>query len=142
LSTRAAPQIANFIFHPAGEEWRRADTVIYVRLVSKGADESLDSFIETAKESFRERCLGSSDDSDFPPIKEVPGFTIEDFSCFGMREEVVAFREVPGYFIVFTLAVQPGGSLENSLPVLRQVLQSFRWAQPPDRRGAELPGRD
>ena len=140
LATRAAPQIANFIFHPVGKEWRRADTVIYVRLVSKGANQSLESFIETAKESFRERCLGSSDDSDVP-IKEVPGFAIEDFSCFGMHEEVVAFREVPGYFIVFTLAVQPGGSLEESAPVLRQILHSFRWAQPPEAQEPQLPGR-
>ena len=142
LATRAAPQIANFIFHPAGEEWRRAETVIYVRLVSKGVNQSLEGLIETAKESFRERCLGSSGDSDVPTIKEVPGFTIEDFSCFGMHEEVVAFREVPGYFVVFTLAVQPGGSLEESVPVLRQILHSFRWAQPPVVKGPEPPGRD
>lgn len=144
LETRAAPQIANFIFHPVGEEWRRADTVIFVRLVPRAGVESLESFVETARENFRERCLGGADNVDRPIVKEVPGFIIEDFSCFGMREEVLAFRQVPGYFVVFTLVVHPGGSLQEAVPVLRQILISFRWREQsePVGEGREPRGLD
>jgi hypothetical protein len=144
LATRAAPQIANFIFHPVGEEWRRSDRVIFVRLVPRAGVESLESFIESTRGNFRERCLGGSDNLDRPTVREVPGFIIEDFSCFGMREEVLAFRQVPGYFVVFTLAVNPGGSLEEAVPVLRQILISFRWMQQsePAAEGREPRGSD
>jgi len=129
LATRAASQVANFIFHPEGQDWRSAESVIYVRIVPREEDETGQGFLELSDKRFREQCpfAGSEERPGF--IHEVPGFLVEEFPCPGVRDEVVAIKEVPGAFVVFTLSTDPGGLIETSVLALRKILVSFRWQE-------------
>jgi hypothetical protein len=129
LATRAAPQIANFILHPEGQDWRRAESVIYVRIVPREKDETAQEFLESSDERFRERCPFADGEGRQAVLQEVPGFLVREFLCPGVRDEIVALREVPGAFVVFTLSTGPGGMVEKSALALEKILVSFRWRE-------------
>jgi hypothetical protein len=127
LATRAAPQIANFIFHPEGTDWRRAEAVIFVRIVPRASSETVREFIEVSDKRFRERCPFEDGHDNPGALYEVPGFQIGEYRCPGIRDELLAVTEVPGSFVVFTLSTESEGMVDRSAPVLRKILTSFRW---------------
>lgn len=127
LATRAAPQIANFIFHPRGTDWRTAEAVVYVRIVPREEAESPEHFIESSGERFKQGCGLGEWETRAPLLSGVTSFQMVEFRCPAVRDEVVAVTDVSGAFVVFTLSVQPGGSIETMRPVLRSILMSFDW---------------
>jgi len=127
LATRAAPQIANFIFHPQGTDWRRAEAVVYVRIVPREESEKAEQFIESSGKRFKEGCVFGDREAKEPLLLGATSFHLVEFRCPGIREEVVAVTAVSGAFVVFTLSVQPGGSIDTLRPVLKSILMSFRW---------------
>ena len=130
LATRAALQIANFIFYPEGTDWRRADAVIYVRFVRREEAETREGFIEASEARFREECSLIDSEEETPPLRqEISAFLVEELRCRGIREEMIAVTEVPGFFVVFSLSSQTGTSIDQSIPVLKRILQSFSWQE-------------
>lgn len=143
LDTRAAPQIANFIFHPRGVDWRRADAVIVSRFISRRSDESLEELSVRSRQEFLESCPFAEDEKTFH-LESVEPFAVEVYHCPGVRKEVVASAPFPGYFVVFALSARDDGGVESALPVLRAILRSFRWFESPrlpDQRPPEPPGQ-
>jgi hypothetical protein len=127
LATRAALQIADFILYPEGTDWRRADVVIYVRFVDHEEYENCNEFIESSREQFRAQCpLGDSEIAT-ESLQRVSGFLVEEFRCAGIREEIIAVTDVPDRFVVFSLTAQTGHSIDHSIPVLKEILRSFKW---------------
>jgi len=127
LATRAAPQIANFIFHPQGTDWRGAEAVVFVRIVPREESEKPEHFIESSGERFKDGCAFGEKKGKDPLLLGRTSFHVVEFRCPGVREEVVAVTDVSGAFVVFTLSVQPGHSIDTLRPVLRSILKSFSW---------------
>lgn len=127
LATRAAPQIANFIFHPEEADWRRADTLIFVRFVSREESEKREAFIESSRERFQGECAFVDGDVGTHSLREVSTFLVEEFLCPGTREEILAVTEVPKFFVVFSLSAQAGISVDPSKSVFEKILKSFIW---------------
>ncbi|GAB4220108.1 MAG: hypothetical protein Kow001_00480 [Acidobacteriota bacterium] len=129
LDTESAPQIANFIFHPRGVNWRRADAVIYARFTPRRLGEPLDSFLEENRRNFYSTCPGGAD-SRVEALEAAP-FQVFRFDCTGSRTELVAFAEFPGYFVIFALAGRDAAAVAPGESTLRAILQSFRWTTLP-----------
>jgi hypothetical protein len=129
LDTESAPQIANFIFHPQGVNWRRADAVIYARFTPRHPDERLASFLEENRRHFYSTCPGGSD-SRVEALGADP-FEVFRFDCAGSRTEFVAFAEFPGYFVIFALSGRDAAAVAPGESPLRAILQSFRWTTLP-----------
>ncbi len=130
LDSRAAPQIANFIFHPRGVDWRRAETLIITRFVSRRSSESVEDFISRSRQEFLESCPFADDEKQLH-LDSVEPFTLQVYHCPGVRKEVVASAPFAGYFVVFALSAREDKGIESALPVLRRILQSFRWFDSP-----------
>jgi hypothetical protein len=127
LNTRSAPQIANFIFHPRGVDWRRADSVIFARFVPRLEDETLEDFARQGREKFLAECPFADDRPpplDLPPVDQ---FAFEVYHCPGIREEVVAVTAVRRFFVVFALSTQKEGALKEGFGALHQIASSFEW---------------
>ncbi len=127
LATRAAPQIANFIFHPEGTDWRRAEAVIYVRIVPREETEKREEFVESSRERFREQCPFFGSEPEAKSSQQVAEFLVEEFRCPSIRQEIMAVREVPRFFLIFSLSGQTETPLEKYIGVFRRILTSLRW---------------
>lgn len=135
LAPRAAPQIATFIFQRKGSNWRRADSVIYVRFVPREADQTVEEFMALNRAQFLEECPFAEDQRSEAPLDAVEGFMTAEFSCSGVREEIVAARASSRLFLVFVLSSRSPSALRVDAPVLRSILSSFKWKEqaPPQR---------
>lgn len=122
-------QIAHFVLHPAEQTWRDADSVIYVRLVPRSDEESVDGFVEQNMENLRESCpLIDFQDYQFD-VHGSRDFTTKGYDCPGHRYEVASVTAVPGYFALLALSSRTDAELKQNLPVFKEVLKSFYWQQ-------------
>lgn len=139
LDTGAAPQIANFIFHPKGKDWRRAEALIIARFVRREGDRGIDEFLESSREEFLQACpFGDIKPFEDPRMRSIEPFRIEGYHCPGVRQEVVATASFSRYFVIFSLSSQQPGGAEAALPALVTILSSFEWVDLPALR--DLPG--
>ncbi len=135
LDTRAAPQIANFIFHRRGEDWRRSEAFILARFVKKQKNDTLEDFIAGNLDKFAVACPAGKEAEDQPEgLAKVDPFQVQTFNCPGVRKEVAATAEYGHYFVVFVLSSEHYGAVEAALPALREILASFRWFDYPHAR--------
>ena len=132
LDTRAAPQIANFIFHRAGESWRQSDAFILARFVKKQPDDTLKSFVEKNLDKFVLACpSGKESDDSVEGLGRIDPFRIQLYDCPGVRREIVATGEFEHYFVVFVLSSERGQRVEAAVPAFREILSSFHWFEFP-----------
>ncbi len=129
LDTESAPQIANFIFHPRGVNWRRADAVIYARFTPRRSEERLEAFLEENRRHFYATCPGGTESR--AVALDTGSFQVFRFECTGSRTELVAFAEFPGYFVIFALTGRDAQSIAPGEVPLRGILRSFRWTTLP-----------
>jgi len=127
LDTRSAPQIANFIFHPEDVSWRRADAVIFVRMLPRSSDDSEEEFAALNRTRFEEGCPFAEPEQVDSPLLSVDRFTIRVYDCPGVRKEIVAITSIPGFFAVFALSLQNKEAEESSLRSFEKIVTSFRW---------------
>lgn len=151
LDTRSAPQLANFIFYPEGNDWRKAEAVVYVRFVPKEGSETLEEFVMTSDRDFKESCPFGDDPDEAPvPIPAVERFLTRVYNCPGTRSEVDAVTEVPRFFVVFVLSSDVSEtSKAASVDAFSEIIRSFKWLEIPSverpsgpvipNRGAEIP---
>jgi len=139
LDTGAAPQIANFIFHPKGQDWRRAESLIVARFIRREGSQGLEAFMESSRKEFLDACpFGEAQPYKDAEMASVEPFKLEDYHCPGVRQEVVATGPFSRYFVVFSLSSQQPGGVKAALPALRTILSSFEWVDVPALR--DLPG--
>lgn len=132
LDTRAAPQIANFIFHRQGENWRRSDAFILARFVKKKKDDTLQSFIEQNLDKFVVACPSGRESEERPDgLEQVDPFRVQIYDCPGVRKEVVATGDFDRYFVVFVLSSERVPAMDDALPALEEILSSFHWFEYP-----------
>jgi hypothetical protein len=128
LDTRSAPQLANFIFHPTGQDWRRSESVIYARFIPREDETQLEEFLTENRAEFERSCpFADPENTEISRSRDWSSFTIQQFSCPGVRQEVLAVKEVDKYFIMFALSSPNPGTLEAGLPVLHTITGSFQW---------------
>lgn len=127
LVPRAAPQIATFIFQRKGTNWRRSESVIFVRFVPREANQSVEEFMALNRGQFLEQCPFAEDGEMEAPFEAVEDFLTAEFSCTGVREEFVAARAASRFFLVFVLSSGNPSALRADAPVLKRILASFKW---------------
>ena len=128
LDTRAAPQIAHFVIHPEGTNWRRADVVIYVRFQPGGPDETVQKLLQEDTERFEEDCPYADTPEDVT-LEGAAQFSIRRYFCPGVREEVLAITKLPDFFAAFLMSSQKEGAISNALPTFDAILTSFHWSE-------------
>ena len=132
LDTRAAPQIANFIFHRQGEDWRHSDAFILARFVGKQKGATLQSFIEDNLDKFVMACPAGKETKSRPEgLAKVDPFSVQTYDCPGVRREIVATGDFNRYFVVFVLSSERASAAEAALPALQEILTSFQWFEYP-----------
>lgn len=139
LDTGAAPQIANFIFHPRGMDWRRAEALVIARFVHPEDGQTLDGMIEKSRQEFTAACpFGEARPVQDEELTSIEPFKLEEYDCPGVRQEIVAAGSFPRYFVIFSLSSNVEHGVEAALPMFRTILSSFEWVETPVLR--ELPG--
>ncbi len=128
LDTRSAPQLANFIFHPDDVNWRRADAVIFARMIPRSSDDSEEEFVALNRTRFEEGCPFAEPEQADSQLLSVDRFTIQVYDCPGVRKEIVAITSVPGFFAVFALSLQNREAEGSSLRSFEKIVTSFRWS--------------
>ena len=128
-------QIANFVLYPQAANWRDAEVVVFARVLPRGRDGSLEAFMEEDQKQFAGQCPYYESTPLELNIRGERRFLVRRFDCPGVREEILAVTEVPGYLAAFVLTSGSGGGLENALSPLEEILSSFAW----ERRDAERP---
>ena len=128
LDTRSAPQLANFIFHPDDVNWRRADAVIFARMIPRSSDDSEEEFVALNRTRFEEGCPFAEPEQADSRLLSVDRFTIQVYDCPGVRKEIVAITSVPGFFAVFALSLQNREAEGSSLRSFEKIVTSFRWS--------------
>lgn len=132
LDTRGAPQIANFIFHRQGENWRQSDAFILARFVKKQKGDTLQSFIEDNLDRFVIACPAGKESNGRPEgLEKVDPFHVQTYDCPGVRREVVATGDFSRYFVVFVLSSEREGAADAALPALQEILSTFQWFEFP-----------
>ena len=132
LDTRAAPQIANFIFHRRGENWRKAEAFILARFVKKQKDDTLKGFLEQNLDKFVMACPSGKESNDpVESLGQVEPFHVQTYACPGARSEIVATADFEQYFVVFVLSSERQSAAESALPALHEILSSFHWFEFP-----------
>ncbi|HSR66370.1 MAG TPA: hypothetical protein VLU25_00385 [Acidobacteriota bacterium] len=147
-----AAQLAHFVLHKEGMDWREAPAILFIRLVDpergehgqealgrneQQQDESLEAFVKRNVESFKAVCPAFE-------IKDVKlsranlghEFIVKSYDCPGMRHEITAVTEVPDYFVLLVLSSRSEEDLKAALPKYEQVVSSFYWRQ---RETAQVP---
>ena len=143
IDVGSAIQVANFVMHPEGTHWREADVVAFSRFFPRSQDEDLEKFLQSELAGQEVLCpkLEISDlhlDLELnPETRTRPRVVAKSCDCPGGKQEVVAFTEVPDYFIIFVLSARDGASVSEVLPIFRQLISSFRWLGRP-RSSVEL----
>jgi hypothetical protein len=127
LDTRAAPQIANFVFHPEGSDWRRSDSNIFVRFIPRRQEGSAKEFWDMNQEGFLEECPFGEEVPCELEGQEDSAFEFRKYICPGVREEIIAVAPVQGYFAMLVLTSKRNHGTADSLEVLNSIAKSFRW---------------
>ena len=123
----AAAQIANFVMHPAGSGWRESPVVAFGRLTPRSSQETLESFVGRNTEELQKSCpFYEAKDLDLD-LKGFRRFLVQELSCPGVRDEIVAVTEVPGFFVTFVLSSDQRDSLDGAVLPFREMLSSFEW---------------
>ncbi len=144
IDVGSAIQVANFVMHPEGTQWREADVVAFSRFFPRNQDEDLENFLQSELAGQEVLCpkLEISDlDLDLelnPETRERPRFVAKSCTCPGGKQEVVAFTEVTDYFVIFVLSARDEASVSQALPTFQQLISSFRWLGRP-RSAVESP---
>ena len=126
----AASQLANFVMHPAGSSWRKSPVVAFGRLTPRGSQETLESFVDKDAEELEKTCpFYEIRDLDLD-LKGFRKFLVREYSCPGVRDEIVAVTEVPGFFVTFVLSSDHRDSLQSAVLPFREMLSSFDWVSP------------
>jgi len=126
-------QVANFVMHPEGTQWREADVVAFSRFFPRNQDEDLENFLQSELAGQEVRCpkLEISDlHLDLalnPGTGDRPRVVAKSCACPGGKQEVVAFTEVTDYFVIFVLSARDEASVSEALPTFQQLISSFRW---------------
>lgn len=143
IDVGSAIQVANFVMHPEGTQWREADVVAFSRFFPRNRDEDLEKFLQSELAGQEVLCpqLEISDlhlDLELSPeTRSRPRVVAKSCACPGGKQEVVAFTKVPDYFIIFVLSARAGASVSEALPIFQQLISSFRWLGRP-RSSVEL----
>lgn len=143
IDVGSAIQVANFVMHPEGTQWREADVVAFSRFFPRNQDEELENFLQSELAGQEVLCpkLVISDlhlDLELnPETRTRPGIVAKSCACPGGKQEVVAFAEVPDYFVIFVLSARDEASISKALPTFQQLISSFRWLGRP-RSSVEL----
>ena len=95
IDFRGASQIANFVMHPEGSDWRQAPVVVFARFTPRGSRETLESFADKDAEEFQKTCLFYEIQNIDLSLKGVRKFLSREHSCPSVRNEIVAVTEVP-----------------------------------------------
>lgn len=143
IDVGSAIQVANFVMHPEGTQWREADVVAFSRFFPRNQDEDLENFLQSELAGQEVRCpkLVISDlqlDLDLKSeTRERSRVVAKSCACPGGKQEVVAFTEVTEYFVIFVLSARDEASISKALPTFQQLISSFRWLGRP-RSSVEL----
>ena len=143
IDVGSAIQVANFVMHPEGTQWREADVVAFSRFFPRNQDEDLENFLQSELAGQEVRCpkLEISDlNLDLalnPETRKRPRVVAKSCACPGGKQEVVAFTEVKDYFVLFVLSARDEASIAKALPIFQQLISSFRWLGRP-RSSVEL----
>lgn len=136
-----APQLAQFVLHRMGLSWRRADSVIFVRLVPRLSDEKAEEFVQSNVEDFQQSCAA-------PQVRDIDlkmegsrRFWAKSYDCASIRHEVTAVTEVPGYFVLFILTSRGAPPADATLQAYKEVLSSFFWQETARQPGLDPDGR-
>ncbi len=140
LDTGAAPQIANFIFHPKGQDWRRAESLIVARFIRRDGNQGLEGFMNSSRKEFLDACpFGEVQPYKDAHMSSIEPFKLEDYHCPGVRQELVATGPFSRYFVVFSLSSQQPDGVTAALPALKTILSSFEWVDLPALRDLPAP---
>ena len=124
---RSAAQIANFVMHPKLSTWRESSVVVFGRFLAKQPKETLETFVDNALEEFQNSCpFFDIQDSDLE-LDGPQSFTTKILRCPGVRHEMVAVTEVPGFFVAFVLSADSPNGLREAQSPFQEVLSSFLW---------------
>ena len=143
IDVGSAIQVANFVMHPEGTHWRKADVVAFSRFFPRNPDEDLENFLQSELAGQEVLCpnLEISDlhlDLELDPeTRKRPRVVAKSCACPGGKQEVVAFTEVTDYFVIFVLSARDEATVSRALPTFQQLISSFRWLGPP-RSAVEL----
>ncbi len=143
IDVGSAIQVANFVMHPEGTQWREADVVAFSRFFPRNQGEELENFLQSELAGQEVLCpkLSVSDlhlDLELNPETQTrPSVVAKSCDCPGGKQEVVAFTEVPDYFVIFVLSARDEASISKALPTFQQLISSFRWLGRP-RSSVEL----
>ena len=140
IDFRGARQIANFVMHPVGSNWRQAPVVAFARFTPRGSRETLESFFDRDAEEFQKACpFYEIQDVDLA-LKGFRKFLSREHSCPSVRNEIVAVTEVPGFFVTFVLSSDRRDSLQGAVSPFQEMLSSFDWVgQAPTPRAQGRP---
>ena len=133
IDVGSAIQVANFVMHPEGSQWREAEVVAFSRFFPRNQDEDLEKFLQSELAGQEVLCpkLEISDlrlDVDLSSgNRSRPRVVAKSCACPGGKQEVVAFTEVTGYFVIFVLSARDEASISKALPTFQQLISSFRW---------------
>ena len=147
IDVGSAIQVANFVMHPEGTQWREAEVVAFSRFFPRSQDEDLERFLQSELAGQEVLCpkLEISDlhlDLDpNPGTRSRSRVVAKSCACPGGMQEVVAFTEVTDYFVIFVLSARDEASITGALPTFQQLISSFRWLGGP-RSSVELPGSE
>ncbi len=143
IDVGSAIQVANFVMHPEGTQWREADVVAFSRFFPRSQDEDLEKFLQSELAGQEVLCP-KLEISDLhlnlelnPETRSRPRVVAKTCDCPGGKQEVVAFTEVTDYFVIFVLSARDEASISKALPTFRQLISSFRWLGRP-RSSVEL----
>lgn len=129
---RSASQLAHFILHKAGTNWRKAESVIFVRIIPRQSEEKRSDFIESNEDGIRGACPGAMELRDVELGGESSNdFWVRGYDCLGSRYEVVAIKEVPRFFVLLLLSARSDDALKEALPPYQKILASFDWTDRP-----------
>lgn len=143
IDVGSAIQVANFVMHPEGTQWREAEVVAFSRFFPRNQDEDLENFLQSElagqevlcpKLEIRDLRLELELN---PETRKRPNVVAKSCACPGGKQEVVAFTEVTGYFVIFVLSARDEASISKALPIFQQLISSFRWLGRP-RSSVEL----
>ena len=123
----SAHQIANFVMYPMNTTWRESNVVAFARFLPNGSQETLEVFLGNNLKEFQQRCPFYETREVKLELSGAQTFVAKGLHCPGMRHEIVAVTEVPGFFITFVLSSNQRNQLQSALSPFRELLSSFLW---------------
>ena len=136
---RSAAQIANLVMHPKHSTWREASVVVFGRFVPKQPKETLKTFVDNALEEFQNSCPFFEIRNSDLELDGPQSFATKILHCPGVRHEMVAVTEVPGFFVTFVLSADSPNGLREAQAPFQEVLSSFLWLKRNSARRSTKP---